>query len=319
MDKINQYLEVALDFIKKAFEFLKSSWRYITDNKWLFIGALIVLIFLISIPRRRKRRKELEEFALARGYKDVSEFRKEYWKYAFGLRKEKQLEIEKARELTPLQKEVLHAEDMVWEENNPDHLTGLYKENYKDLVKTQIERFKHLGVKKDIHFEPDPKANEFYGLLEYEDDGKIKRALQSVFGEMLFAYYDSSGKKLYNNTLPFSEVQFSLASGISDSEGKKNCINCGSEIEYDNQDSYSCPYCKSKVYKEDYKNLVNQLNIFSYNIEEKIKFNLLNFVRSHPGLVAFFTGLLFVAYYVLALTFPIIQEEVLSIEPIQIR
>lgn len=129
----------------------------------------------------------MDEFARSKGYRNQEEYSEAFKQHILNVRVERKKEIEKDRQLTPLQQKVLTAEDNVWEEESIKPLTGVFNENYKELTKTQFERYDLLGIKKDIAIDPDPKANEFFGNIEYEDDGKIKRAISSIFGKITFA------------------------------------------------------------------------------------------------------------------------------------
>lgn len=295
---ISDIFDGGLKFISAIWETIKSIFSF------LFPYLLVAFILWVIVSTIRAYKKA-NTYAKERGYKDRQDYLDKVWRPRRKARKlAKQEQKMQNRALTAEQKSLIDAETKAWADESIGALDGFANEPYQQQLALQIETMKRHKLRRSFLFIPDPTMNELHHEIELSDDGKVERGLTSVFGKSQYIWTSHpTGKTVAEQTLPLSEIQISLASGRYDSESNQfNCINCGSPFSNLNDDVLHCPYCKGISYREDYKNLMTQLNVFAFNTIQRLETKLSSFLIRFAVIFAFIIVLLF-SIYSLAVAF----------------
>lgn len=238
------------------------------------LGLLLLWFIGWVIVSTLKWYREQDKKAQSKGYRDYRHYKQEV---IVPRREAKQTEKDAAllekRELTEQQQRLLTAESQVWQTRSTESLTGVASEPYIQQADLQLQAMAAAGLQREFEFTPDSTVNELHHGIEVNDDGKIKRGLTAVFGASRFTWRDQgSGEVMASRTLPFSELQFALASGRQRSEEQRySCVNCGAPIEETNDDVLHCSHCGAVSYRSDYQDLLTQLNVYALNRLQQVE------------------------------------------------
>lgn len=292
---IEQSFQDIIQWFQDAWEWIKNAFSFIFPYA---LGALLLYLLYISIVAFKNR----DETAQKLGYKDYKDWRMHRAEKRQLFLDNRKYRKEKARELTTEQNNLLSSMRRIWQEENVESLNGVANEAFIQQARQQVQKLNQNGIKRDFQFNPDPTINEFHHDIELADDGKIERGLTSVFGESTFLWLDrTNGNVLAKKNLAFSEIQFALASGIRDkATGDFICINCGGPIDAENDDVIHCPYCHSISYREDYSNLITQMNLYSFNKLQEGETRISTFILRYSTIISLFLAVIYLAFQTLA-------------------
>lgn len=253
---------------------LSQIWDWVKIIGGVIIGALLLWFIGWVIVSTLQWYGQQDKKAQAKGYRNY----KHYKQAVINPRREadkaeRDAELAASRDLSPEQKRLLAAESAVWQSGSTGPLDGVANEAYIQQAELQLQALASNGLRRDFAFTPDATVNERHHDVQFDHDGKVTRGLTAVFGRSDFTWrQQTSGEVVASKSLPFSELQFALASGRQESSDKRfSCVNCGAPIPSSNDDVLHCPSCGAISYRSDYENLLTQINVFALNRFQQVE------------------------------------------------